>query len=98
MLQRLALAAAPDEFAKAVNLRRREHPLKREVQPHARLLEQVRQQQFRLQSRRINPLLGQELRAALNGFQNRHTRKGTRCARRSKPKRCVEALRSCREG
>ena len=48
MLQRFALAAAPDEFAKAVNLRRREHPLKREVQPHARLLEQVRQQQFRL--------------------------------------------------
>ena len=73
MLQRLALAAAPDEFAQAVNLRRREHALELEIQPHARLLEQMCQQQFRLQPGRIYPLLGQELRAALNGFKNRHT-------------------------
>ena len=57
-----------------------------EVQPHARLLEQVRQQQFRLQPGRIDSLLGQELRAALNGFQDRHADKGKRCGRRSKPK------------
>ena len=58
MLQRLALAAALDEFAKAVNFGGREHSLKLEVQPHARLPEQVRQQQFRLQPGRIHPLLG----------------------------------------
>ena len=94
MLQRLALAAAPDEFAKAVHFRRREHPLKLQVKPHARLLEKVRQQQFRLQPGRIYPLLAQELRAALNGFKNRHADKATRCARRSKHKRCVEARAS----
>ena len=49
---------------------------KLEVQPHARLLEQVRQQQFRLQPRRIHPLFGQELRAALNGFQEPSHRQG----------------------
>jgi hypothetical protein len=86
MLQRLALAAALDELAKAVNLCWREHALKLEVQPHARLPKQVRQQQFRLQTGRLYPLLGQELRAALNGFKNRHTDKGTRSARRSKPR------------
>src|ERR1035441_4734169 len=86
MLQRLALAAALDEFAKAVNLRRREHSLKLKVQLHARLPEQVRQQQLRLQPGRLYPLLGQEIRAALNGFKNRHIDKGTRSARRSKPK------------
>lgn len=89
MLQRFALAAAPDEFAKGVHFRRRKHPLKLKVQPHARLLEQVRQQQFRLQPGRIYPLLAQELRAALNGFKNRHADKATHCARRSKPKRDV---------
>ena len=91
MLQRLALAAPLDEFAKVINLRRREHPLKLEVQPHARLLEQVRQQQFRLQPGRINPLFDQELRAALNSFKNCHTAKGTRCAPRSKHKRDIAA-------
>src|ERR1035437_8897448 len=91
MLQRFALAATLDEFAKAVNFGGREHSLKLEIQPHARLLEQVRQQQFRLQPGRIYPLLGQELRAALNGFKNRHTDKGTRYALRSKPKRGVAA-------
>ena len=75
MLQRLALAAAPDEFAKTVNLRRREHALKLEIKPHARLFAQVRQQQFRLQPGRIHAFLGQELRAALNSFENRHADK-----------------------
>jgi hypothetical protein len=78
MLQRFALAPALDEFAKAIYFRRCEHSLKLEVQPHARLPKQVRQQQFRLQPGRLYPLLGQELRAALNGFKNRHADKATR--------------------
>jgi hypothetical protein len=45
-----------------------------------------------LQPGRINPLFGQELRAALNGFENRHADKATRCGRRSKHKTCVGAL------
>ena len=66
-----------DQLAEAVNLRRREHALKLQIQPHPRLLEQVRQQQLRLQAGRIHPFLGQELRAALNGFQDRHAGKAT---------------------
>jgi hypothetical protein len=87
MLQRLTLAAAPHQLAEAVHLRRREDAFKIQVQTHARLLQQVRQQQLRLQPRRVHPLLGQELRAALNDFQNRHRRQSTCSRRRSKPKR-----------
>ena len=76
---------------------RREGALKIEVQAHARLLEQVRQQQFGLEPGRVHALPGQELRAALNGFQDRHADDGTCGERRSKPKRGVEAWENVQE-
>ena len=76
MLQRLALAPAPDEFAKSIDFRRRERALEIQVQAQARLLEQVRQQHFRLQTGRVHALFGQEPGAALNGFQDRHAEIG----------------------
>ena len=89
MLQRLALAAAFNQFTHGAEFRRQQCALEVQIQLHARQLEQVGQQQFRLQPGRINPLFGQELRAALNGFKNRHTENGTCKGRRSKPKRGV---------
>ncbi len=72
VLQRLALAAAFDEFAQRIRFRRGERALEIQIQFHARQFEQMRQQEFGLQARRINALLGEKFRTFLNGFENRH--------------------------
>ncbi len=74
MLQRFALSAAPDEFAKAFRFRRGEHSLEIQVQVHARQREQMREQEFGLQARRLDALVGEKIRALLNRFENRHAR------------------------
>jgi hypothetical protein len=51
VLQRLALAATPDEFPERVRFRRRERAREVQVQLHARHFEQVREQEFGLQAR-----------------------------------------------
>ena len=65
-------SAAFDEFAQRVRFRRGEHALEIQIQFHARQLEQMREQEFGLQARRLDALLGEKFRALLNGFKNRH--------------------------
>ena len=72
MLQRFALSAAFDEFAQRVRFRRGEHALEIQIQVHAGQLEQMREQEFRLQARRINALFGEKFRALLNRFEDGH--------------------------
>ncbi len=72
MLQRLAPSAPLHQPAQFIHLRRRQRALEIQIQPHPRQLEDVRQQQLRLQPGRIHTLPGEEFRAALNGFQNGH--------------------------
>ena len=74
MLERFALSAAPDEFAQAVHFRRCKHALEVQIQFHARQFEQMREQQFGLQARRLNAFFGEKFRALLNRFKNRHAR------------------------
>ena len=80
MLQRLAKAAPLDHLAEALDLRRRQRLLEIQVELHPRPLEQMSQQQLRLEPRRVHAFPSQEFGAALDGFQNRHTAnlKGTR--------------------
>ena len=66
VLQWFAPAAALDEFTKAVHFRPGEHALEVEIEPHPGKSEQVRQQQFGLQPRRLDTFHGQELRAFLD--------------------------------
>jgi hypothetical protein len=72
VLKRLALAAAFDKFAQRVGFRRREHALEIKIQLHARQLEQMREEQFGLQSRRLDVFLAEKFRAFLNRFKDGH--------------------------
>ena len=70
VLQGFALAAAFDQFTEPIFLIGGKGALEVQVQLHSGQLEQVRQQQFGLESGRIDPLFGEELGAALNDLEN----------------------------
>ena len=72
VLERFALAAAFDEFAQRVRFRRREHALEVQIQFHARQLEQMREQEFGLQSRRLDIFFAEKIRALLNRLKDGH--------------------------
>ena len=72
MLERFALATALDEFAKAVHFRRGECALEVQIQFHAWQLEQMCEQEFGLQARRLDAFFGEKFRALLDRFENRH--------------------------
>ena len=71
-LQRLTLAAALNHFPQRLDLLARERPLEVQVKLQAGQLEQVGEQQFRLQARRLDPLPGQKVGAALDSFEDGH--------------------------
>src|SRR5580700_2283351 len=75
MLERLAQAAAFDQFAQGIGLHRREHAVEIQVQFHARQLEEMREQQFSLQTWRLDIFFAEELRAFLNRFEDGHTQR-----------------------
>src|SRR5215470_13338660 len=72
VLQWLALTAPFDQLAETLEFRLRKFALEIQIELHARHLEQMRQQQFRLQPRRIHALVLQKFGAALDDFQNGH--------------------------
>ena len=74
MLERLALAAPPHQLAHRVEFRLGKGALEVQVELHARQFEEVREQQFRLQTWRVHVLPGQEFRAFLNDFKHCHAR------------------------
>jgi hypothetical protein len=74
MLERFTLPATFHQFAHVRQLGLGKFALEIEIQLHAREFEGVRQEQFRLQTRRVHPLVRQEVRAFLNDFKHRHAR------------------------
>ena len=76
VLERFAQAAAPDEFPQGIGFRRGQHAVEIEVQFHARQLEQMRQEQFRVQARRTHLFFAEKFRAFLDGFENGHAGAG----------------------
>ena len=74
MLKRLALPSSFDECANSVKFIRGEDTLKIQIKLHARQLEHVREQEFRVEAGRIHTLASQKICALLNRFQHRHPR------------------------
>jgi hypothetical protein len=72
MLERFALSAAFDEFAKRVSFGFAQRALEVQIQLHARNLQDVREQQLGLQPWRVDIFFGQEFRAFLNALKDRH--------------------------
>jgi hypothetical protein len=72
MLQRLPFAASLDQVAQAVGLCGVKRAFEVQVKFHPRQIEEVRQQQFRLQARGFDAFSGEEFRAFLNAFENGH--------------------------
>lgn len=73
MLERFPRAAFLDERSQLPGLGLGEAARKIQVEIQPRDFEQMRDQEFGLQTRRADPLFAQELRAALNHFQDRHS-------------------------
>ena len=94
MLERFAQAAAFDQFAQAIGFRGRQGAVEVEIQLHARHFEQMREQQFRLQARRLDIFFGEEFRAFLNRFEDRHAH---RLNRRCQPRQ-PDVWRRLRQG
>ena len=74
MLERLVLAAPLHQLADRVQLRLGKGALEVQVEIHARQLEEVREQQFRLQPWRVHVLPGQERRTFLDDLKHCHAR------------------------
>ena len=69
---RLPLAAPPHQGAHRVQLRIRKRAVEVQVELHARQLEEVREQQLGLQTRRFYVLPSQELRTFLDDLKHCH--------------------------
>ena len=72
MLERFTPAAPLDKFAERVGFRYGQDAVKIQIQLHARHLEQVREERFRIEARRLDSLLGEETRAFLNRLEDSH--------------------------
>ena len=74
MLQRFALPTPFDQIADPFQLVCRKPSIEVQIQLQARHLKNVRQEKFDLQTGRVQPSFGEELRAALDYFEHRHAR------------------------
>ena len=72
VLQRFALSPPFDEFSKRVRLRLGQCALEIQVQLHAGHVQQMSEEQFDLQARRVHTLFGEKICAALDDFQDCH--------------------------
>ncbi len=70
MLQRLADAAAADEFPKRLQFRRGERPLKLEVEVHALQLQHMSQQVLNVEPRLLNTMLLEVASGGLDDFED----------------------------
>src|SRR5204863_3664474 len=61
-----------NHFAERLQLRFLQNTLEIQINLHARHLQQMRDDQFDLQSRRLNAFFREKLGAALNDFENCH--------------------------
>ena len=57
---------------KRIRFRRRQHAVEIQIQFHARHLEQMREEQLRLQARRLDVFFGEKFGAFLNRFEDGH--------------------------
>ena len=68
------LAATFDKFAQGIGFGWRQCALEIQIQFHARHLEQVREEKFNLQARRLDVFLAEKIRAFLDRFEDGHAR------------------------
>ena len=76
MLERFALAAAHDEFAQGIGFSAGESARSKFRYNFMRgILQQMREEQFRLQARRFDAFFGEKFGAFLNRFEDGHALK-----------------------
>src|SRR5712692_4624080 len=75
VLQRFALAPAPEQAAEGFHFGGGDDALEVQVELEPRDPQHMREQKFDLQARRIDALSGEEFAAALNDFHHRHALK-----------------------
>ena len=72
MLQRFALAAADDEFAEGGEFGVGKGALEVQVELHAGHFQQVGEEEFHLQARRVHAFFGEEIGALGDDFEDGH--------------------------
>lgn len=72
MLERFSIAPALDEFPQFFEFSFGENALEVQIQFHAWHLQEMREQQLNLQSRRFDSFLREKFRAALDDFEDGH--------------------------